>query len=75
MIVTKNVEMEISNCILRLRVSKINQWEALLVDITEHPIMPAQTFNILEITVGASTHETGGGGGVDLTCSSGTLYP
>ena len=38
--------------------SKIEQWEALLVDRTEHPSMSARTSYILILNVGASTDVT-----------------
>ena len=54
----KCVAMVIRNFMLRLRVSKIEQWEALLVEIIEHPSMSARTSYISILTVGTATDVT-----------------
>ena len=38
---------------LRLRVRKLEQWEAILVDRTDHLSVPYQTSEILRLTIGA----------------------
>ena len=43
----------ISNYMLRLRVRKLEQWEAILVDRTDHLSVPYQTSEILRLTIGA----------------------
>ena len=45
----------------RLRVGKLDQWESLLVDRTDNPRVPAQTYDILGFTIGAATNMTGWG--------------
>ena len=54
----KCVAMVIRNFMLRLRVSKIEQWEAILVEIIEHPSMSARTSYISILTVGTATDVT-----------------
>ena len=44
---------------LMFRVSKIEKWEALFLDRTEHPSVPAQTSEILVLTIGMTMRVTG----------------
>ena len=51
----KSVSKRITNKTLMLRVRKLEQWEELLAERTEDPSVPARTYDILELTIGAST--------------------
>ena len=72
-ILSKGVATGIKNWMLWLRVSKLDQYEALLVAITEYPSVLAQPYGIFELTIDAATTVTREGvvWCVELICSGG----
>ena len=60
MTLTKNVVTGMGNWVLRLSMIKLEQWVILLLDITEHPIIPAWTSEILLLTIGTAMNVTVG---------------
>ena len=46
------------NWMLRSRVRKLEQWEALLVDKTENPSITDRTSDILVLKIGVATNVT-----------------
>ena len=61
MILNKSMATGMMNRMLRFKVRKLEQWEALLVSRTENPSMPDQTYEILVFTIGGATTMTGEG--------------
>ena len=59
MMLTKKIAVGMINRILRLRVSKIDQWGELSVARTENEIMLAQNSDILGLTISEATNVTG----------------
>ena len=58
MILTKGLATGISNSKFRLRVSKLDQLEAILMARTGYPIMLARTSEILGFKIGVATKMT-----------------
>ena len=57
-VLTESVATDMSNIILRLSVIKLQQRETILVARTEHPSMPARTYEIFGLTIAAFKNVT-----------------